>query len=274
MESSGAADPFLAVAIRAARTAASILVDAARDLARLPTFSKDHAHVVSGADMEAEDAIVAAIRSAFPDHAILGEESGHIAGAREGSGYRWLVDPLDGSANFIHGYPAYAVSIALVHGTEITHAVVLDPIRDDLFAATRGEGATCNDVALRMSTCTDLGRALVGTLAPSREHPGLDAYLPTLTALTRACGGVRQTGTCALSLAHLAAGRLDGFWMTGLRPWDIAAGALIVREAGGRIGDFAGGSQFLRTGEVIASVPGIFAALRQAIATTDRSPPT
>lgn len=259
-------DPVLAVAIRAARTAGSILVDAARDLVHLPTFSKEHARIVSGADMEAEDAIIATLRGAFPEHAILGEESGHIAGAREGGGYRWLVDPIDGSANFIHGYPAYATSLALVHGTEVTHAVILDPVRDELYAAARGKGATCNDVALRVSTRLGLASALVATVAPPRDHPRLDDYLPTLTGLARVCAGVRQAGSSALSLAQLAAGRLDGFWMTGLQPWDIAAGALVVREAGGRIGDFAGGTQFLRTSEIIAASPGVFNPLREAIA--------
>jgi len=137
-----ASDPVLAVAVRAARTAASIVVDAARDLKRLPTFSKEQAGIVSGADMEAEDAIVATIRGAFPDHAILGEESGAIPGARESGGSRWLVDPIDGTANFIHGYPSYAISIAFIQGAEITHAVVLDPVRDELFTATRAKGAT------------------------------------------------------------------------------------------------------------------------------------
>lgn len=259
-------DPILAVAVRAARTAGSILADAARDLVRLPTFSKEHAQIVSGADMEAEDAIIATIRGAFPEHAILGEESGHITGAREGGGYRWLVDPIDGSANFIHGYPAYAISIALVRGTEITHAVILDPVRDDLYTACKGKGAACNDVALRVSTCLDLANALVATVAPPREHPQFAAYLPTLTNLSQCCAGVRQAGSCALSLAQLAAGRVDAFWMTGLKPWDIAAGALVVREAGGRIGDFAGGTQFLRTGEVIAAAPGVFNPLREALA--------
>lgn len=263
---STASDPFLAVAVRAARTAASIVVDAARDLKRLPTFSKGHAEIVSGADMEAEDAIVAAIRSAFPEHAILGEESGHIEGAREGSGYKWLVDPIDGTVNFVHGYRNYAISIALVHGTEITHAVVLDPSRDELFTAAKAKGATCNGVTLHVSACSRLVDALVGTMLPARENPKLAGYLPTFNALAGQCAGVRQSGSCALQLAHVAAGRLDGFWMTSLKPWDIAAGALIVKEAGGRIGDFAGGAQFLRTNEVIAATPALFSALREAIA--------
>lgn len=259
-------DPVLAVAIRAARTAASILADAARDLKRLPAFSKEHADIVTGADIEAEDAIIAAIRGAFPDHAILGEESGHITGAREGGGYKWLIEPVDGAANFVHGFASYAVSIALVHGTEVTHAVVLDPVHDELFCAAKAKGATCNGVTMHVSACLRLADALVGTMTPSRESPKLSAYLPTFNALVGQCGGIRQSGSCALSLAHLAAGRLDGFWMTSLKPWDIAAGALLVKEAGGRIGDFAGGTQFLRTSEVIVSTPGVFNLLREAIA--------
>ena len=159
-----------------------------------------------------------------------------------------------------------------MRGTEITHAVVLDPVRDELFAAMRGKGATCNGVALRVSTCLAVGNALVATVAPPREHPQLPAYLPTLDALSRAAPACARPGTCALSLAHLAAGRLDGFWMTGLKPWDIAAGALIVREAGGRIGTSRAGGQFLRTGEVIAAAPGVFNGLREAIASA-RTPP-
>src|SRR5262245_12106618 len=238
-------DPVLAVAIRAARTAGSIIVDAARDLKRLPAFSKEHADIVTGADMEAEDAIVAAIRGAFPDHAILGEESGHITGAREGGGYKWLVDAIDGTTNFVHGYPHFAVSIALVHGTEVTHAVVLDPVRDEVFAAAKAKGATFNGVTMHVSACLRLSDALVGTVVPARDDPKLAAHTSALSSLVARCSGVRQSGSCALQLAYLAAGRLDGFWMTSLKPWDIAAGALLVKEAGGRIGDFAGGTQFL-----------------------------
>ena len=258
-------DPVLAVAVRAARTAASIVIDAARDLKRLPTFSKEHGGIVSGADMEAEDAIIATIRGAFPGHAILGEESGHIEGAREGGGYKWIVDPIDGTANFVHGFPYYAVSVALAHGTEITHAVVLDPVHDDLFTAVKGKGAFHNGTTMHVSTCLNLTEALVSTVFPARESPKLGAYLPTFNALIGQCADIRRAGSCALDLAHLAAGRLDGFWVMSLRAWDIAAGALLVKEAGGRVGDFAGGTQFLRTNEVIAATPGIFNPLREAI---------
>ena len=259
-------DPVLAVAVRAARSAASIITDAARDLARLPTFSKDHGEIVSTADVEAEDAIVSTIRAAFPGHAILGEESGHIGGARDGGGYKWIVDPIDGTANFVHGFPYYAISIALARGTEITHAVVLDPVHNELFTAAKGKGAYCNGTPLRVSSCLDLHNALVGTVFPTRESPQLAAYLPLFNALIGQCAGIRRAGACALDLAYLAAGRLDGFWVMSLKPWDVAAGALLVKEAGGRVGDFAGGTDFLRTNEVIAATPGIFNPLREAIA--------
>lgn len=260
-----AADTFLAVAVRAARTAGSIVVDAARDLKRLPAFSREHADIVTNADMEAQDAIIAAIRGAFPDHAILGRESAQITGAREGSGYRWLIDPIDGAANFVHGFPSFGVSIALVHGSEITHAVVVDPVHDETFAAAKAKGATLNGVTIHVSACLRLGDALVATVMPPRDNPKLASHLAAVNALAAQCSGLRQSGSCALQLAHLAAGRLDGFFMSSLKPWDIAAGALLVREAGGRIGDFAGGSQFLRTSEVIASTPGVFSLLREAI---------
>ncbi|MEO8344725.1 MAG: inositol monophosphatase family protein [Betaproteobacteria bacterium] len=267
-------DQVLAVAVRAARSAASVIVDAARDLVRLPTFSKDHGEIVSTADVEAEDAIVATIRAAFPGHAILGEESGHIAGARDGEGYKWIVDPIDGTVNFVHGFPYYAVSIALVRGNDITHAVVYDPVHDECFTAIKGKGAQRNGTPLRVSACTDISQALIGTVFPPRENPKLAAYLPTFNHLVGRCAGVRRAGSCALDMAHLAAGRLDGFWVMSLKSWDVAAGALLVQEAGGRVGDFGGGTDFLRTNEVIAAAPGLFNPLREAIATAGASRPT
>ena len=263
---SAGVDSMLAVAARAARTAGSIVLDAVRDLRRVPAFSKEHAHIATAAEMEAEDAIVAAIRGAFPEHAILGEESAHIDGAREGSGYRWLVDPIDGATNFVHGYPGYAISIALVHGAEITHAVVFDPARDELFQASKAAGATCNGATLHVSACVNIGDALVGTVAPARDDARLGVYAPSVVSLMSRCAGVRVPGSSALALAHVAAGRLDAFWMASLRPWDIAAGALLVKEAGGRIGDLAGGTQYLRTSEVIAASPSVFNAIREAVA--------
>jgi myo-inositol-1(or 4)-monophosphatase len=262
-----ASDPVLAVAVRAARRAASVIVDATRDLRRLPTFSKEHGDIVSAADTEAESAIGATIAAAFPDHAILGEEAGEVKVGNAQSPYLWIVDPIDGSLNFIHGFPYYAVSIALAKNDEVTHAVVLDPAHDELFTAVLGKGAQRNGAPMRVSACTRISEALIGTVFPTRKSPKLPAYLPVFNALVGQCAGVRRAGACALDLAHLAAGRLDGFWVTSLRAWDVAAGALLVTEAGGRVGDFAGGTEYLRTNEVIAATPGLFNPLREAIVT-------
>ena len=205
------ADPVLAVAVRAARRAASVIVDASRDLKKLPTFSKEHGDIVSAADSEAEQAIVATITAAFPDHAILGRESGETTAAKPDSLFRWVVDPLDGSMNFIHGLPYFAVSIALVKGNELTHAVVLDPTRDELFTAIRGQGAQLNNAPIRTSGCTRLQEALVGTVMPTRKSPRLARYLPIMNELAHKCT-LRRAGACALDLAYVAAGRLDGFF--------------------------------------------------------------
>jgi myo-inositol-1(or 4)-monophosphatase len=258
-------DPSLAVAVRAARNAAAVLSDAAHDLKRLPAFSKEHGDIVSAADAEAENAIVTTILAAFPDHAMLGAERGTRSRGNPDSTWCWIVDPIDGTANFAHGYPYYAISIALAHGPELTHAVVLDPVRDELFTAIKERGAQLNGVALRVSACTVLDHALLGTVFPVRTSPKLAAYLPIFRALIARCAGVRRAGACALDLAYVAAGRLDGLWVMSLKSWHVAAGALLVREAGGRVGDFAGGADFLRGDEVIAATPGIFNALREAI---------
>jgi myo-inositol-1(or 4)-monophosphatase len=258
-------DPVLAVAVRAARRAGSVIVDAARDLKRLPAHAKEHGEIVIAAANEAEDAIVATIRAAFPEHAVLGEESGHIEGARDRAGFKWIVNPIDGAANFTHGYPHFAVSVALAHGTEITHAVVLDPVRDELYTAIRGKGAQRNGAPIRASSCMALEQALVGTVFPERKSPQMPDCLALFNALVPRCQGVRRSDGAALDLAFVASGRLDGFWVTSLKPWDVAAGALLIKEAGGRVGDFAGGTDFLRAHEVIAAAAGVFNALREAI---------
>jgi myo-inositol-1(or 4)-monophosphatase len=258
-------DPSLAVAVRAARNAAAVIADAAQDLKRLPASSREHGEIVKAADKEAENAIASTISAAFPEHSIVGRDRPADAGS-PGRSWRWIVDAIDGTANFAHGYPHYAVSIALAHGPEITHAVVLDPLRDELFTAAKSRGAHLNGVALRVSACTSLERALLGTVVPAHGSRKLAPYLPVFGALARSCAGIRRGGACALDLAFLAAGRLDGFWVMSLKPWDVAAGALLVREAGGRVGDFAGGDDFLRGEEIIAAAPGVFNALREAIA--------
>jgi myo-inositol-1(or 4)-monophosphatase len=270
MQSGMNTDPVLSVAVRAARRAGSVLVDAARDLKRLPAHAKGHGDIGTQADNESADAIVATLRAAFPEHAILGEESGEIHGAREGGGFKWIVDPIDGTANFIRGYPYYAVSIALAHGNEITHAAVFDPVHDEMFTAIRGKGALLNGTPIRVTSCMTLEDSLVGTVIPDRESPKLRDYLPTLHALLPRCAGIRRAGSCALDMAYVAAGRLDGFWVMSVKPWDVAAGALLVKEAGGRVADFGGGPDFLRSTEAIAAAPGLFNALRERVAAARR----
>jgi myo-inositol-1(or 4)-monophosphatase len=269
-------DPVLAVAVRAARRAGAVIVDAARDLKRLPSHAKNHGDIATNADTEAENAIIATLRAAFPTHAIVGEESGEIVSQIEGSAagsrgtFKWIVDPIDGTANFVHGFPYYAVSIALTHAGEVTHAVVLDPVHDELFTAIKDKGAQQNGTPIRTSTCVRLNNALIGTVFPTRSSPKMGAYLPVFNALLTQCAGIRRAGACALDLAYVASGRLDGFWVMSLKPWDVAAGSLIVKEAGGRVGDFAGGADFLRTNEVIAAAPGVFNELREALAAVRR----
>jgi len=258
-------DPSLAVAVRAARNAAAVIQDAARDLVRLPTFSGNYTDIVIRARREADDAIATTLAAAFPDHAILSEDGSVRDGRNANSTWRWIVDPIDGTRNFTHGYPYYAVSIALMHGAEITHSVILDPMRDELFTAVKARGAQLNGVQLRVSACTHLEEALIGTVFPTRRSRKLASYVPSLNALMGLCAGVRRSGSCALDLAYVAAGRLDGFWVLSLKNWDIAAGALLVREAGGRAGDLAGGTDFIKNNEMIAAAPGIFVAMREVI---------
>jgi myo-inositol-1(or 4)-monophosphatase len=262
-------DPLLAVATRAARRAAAVLEDAARDLRRLPMHATSRAELVTAADADAENAVIATLRAAFPEHAIVGEESGELMGgatAAAPGACKWFVDPIDGSVNFAHGYPYYAISLALAQGARITHALVLDPVHDEIFAAVAGRGATLNGAVLRVSACTALEDSLVGTVFPPRDSSRMAGYLAVFNRTLPRCRGVRRAGACALDLCYVAAGRLDGFFVLDARSWDIAAGALIVEEAGGRVGDLAGGREFLRTHEMIAAGPGIFSALRDTIA--------
>lgn len=257
-------DPALAVAVRAARRAAAVIVDAARDLKRLPTYSKEHGEIVNAANSEAGQAIVATISAAFPEHGIL-------AGAHTGTGtnrdapHRWIVDPLDGTMNFVHGFPYFAVSIALAHGNQVTHAVVLDPVHDELFTASQGRGAQLNNAPIHTSGSTRMQDALIGTVIPPRKSSRLPRYLPIFNALALRCT-LRRAGSAALDLAYVAAGRLDGMFLLTVDATDVAAGALLVTEAGGRVGDFAGSPDFMRNSDVIAAAPGIFNPLREAIA--------
>ncbi len=253
--------PTLNVAIKAARRAGQIINRASLDLDLLQVSSKRHNDFVTEVDKAAEAAIIDMLREAYPDHAILAEESG----ASGESEYQWIIDPLDGTTNFIHGFPQYAVSIALAHKGQVTQAVVYDPTRNELFTASRGRGAYLNERRIRVSRRTKLQEALIGTGFPFRVFEHLDAYLAMFRELLSKTAGIRRPGAAALDLAYVAAGRLDGFWEIGLAPWDMAAGSLLITEAGGLVGDLDGEAGYLASGNIVGGSPKIFHQLLQVI---------
>jgi myo-inositol-1(or 4)-monophosphatase len=255
--------PMLSIAVRAARRAGSIINRAALAGGSLQVESKRANDFVTEVDRSAEAAIIEIVQKSYPDHAILGEETGSIdSGKHE---YRWIIDPLDGTTNFIHGFPQYCVSIGVERQGALTHGVVYDPTRDELFTASKGGGAFLNDRRIRVSKCTRLGDALVGTGFPFKELTRADLYLKQLRRLMEKSSGVRRAGAAALDLAYVACGRLDGFWELGLSPWDIAAGALLIQEAGGLVGDLEGDQNFLESGDLCAAAPKLFPGLLQAL---------
>ena len=256
--------PILNIAVRAARRAGSIINRAALDSGGLEVHAKNTNDFVTQVDRAAEKAIIEAVQAAYPDHAILGEESGSIA-SKENAEYRWIIDPLDGTTNFIHGFPQYCVSIGVEHRGTLAHGVVYDPVRNELFTASKGRGAFLNDRRIRVTKCTRLGDALVGTGFPYREMDRVDLYLKQLRQMMEKSSGVRRAGAAALDLAYVACGRLDAFWELGLSPWDMAAGALLVMEAGGLVSDLKGDSDYLAKGEICAGAPKVFPALLQAL---------
>ena len=258
--------PMLTIAVKAARRAGSVINRAARDLDALSVTRKRQNDFVTEADREAELAIIDVLLRAFPDLAILAEESGRSGGGANKSEYTWIIDPLDGTTNFIHGFPQYAVSIGLQHKGIITQAVVYDPASNELFTASRGRGAFLNDRRLRVSKRAFMRDALIGTGFPFRDFTRLDRYLATLREVTSKCAGVRRAGAAALDLAYVAAGRLDGFWEFGLSPWDMAAGSLLIQEAGGLVADFDGESGYLDSGCIVCGNPKVFAQLLRTIA--------
>lgn len=253
--------PMLNIAVRAARRAGNHIARSADNLDRLEVVTKAPNDFVSQVDRQAEQIIIDVLHDAYPSHAILAEESG---GSGE-SDYQWVIDPLDGTTNFLHGFPQFAVSIALRHKGRLEQAVVYDPLRQELFTASRGAGATLNDRRIRVSQRRGLEGALLGTGFPFKQQQHLDAYLGTFRALFSMTAGIRRPGSAALDLAYVAAGRLDGFWEIGLSPWDCAAGALLIQEAGGLVGDFAGGNDYLNSGNLVAGNPKVFKAILQAI---------
>lgn len=244
-------NPTTNIAIRAARHAGSVIMRSYNRLDTLTVAEKQVNDFVSEVDRNAEQAIIDTVRKAYPNHAILAEESGVVGNGKDP--FQWIIDPLDGTTNYLHGFPQFAVSIALRHRGKLETAVVYDPLREEMFTAVRGGGALLNDRRLRVTDHKGLKGALLGTGIPFRDQRYMDAYLGTLKALTQDTAGIRRPGSAALDFAYVAAGRLDGFWELGLSVWDFAAGALLVQEAGGMVSDIRGGSQHLDSGNVIAS---------------------
>jgi len=255
--------PMLNIAVKAARRAGSIIERAAVSGVALEVRAKRTNDFVTQVDRAAEQAVIDVVRKAYPDHAILAEESGQLNGSS--AEYCWVIDPLDGTTNFIHGFPQYCVSIAIQHSGQLTHAVIYDPSKNELFTASRGRGAFLNDHRIRVSRCRRLEDALVGTGFPFRELGRLDRYMAQLGRLLRSSSGVRRAGAAALDLAYVAAGRLDAFWEMGLSRWDMAAGALLILEAGGLVGDFSGDAGYLESGDIAAGTPKVFSQLLQAL---------
>ncbi|MGO4411622.1 inositol monophosphatase family protein [Cupriavidus sp. KB_39] len=254
--------PMLNIAVKAARKAGSIINRASMDVDLVRVSRKQHNDFVTEVDRSAEAAIIEIIRTAYPEHAILAEESGQswVDGDPEAE-YTWVIDPLDGTTNFIHGFPQYAVSIGQLHKGVPVQAVVYDPTRDELFTASKGAGAFLNNRRIRVTRRDKLADCLIGTGFPFRDLEGVDEYLEMFALMTRSCAGLRRPGAAALDLAYVACGRLDGFFERGLKPWDMAAGMLLITEAGGLVGNYAGESRQMEQGEVLAGNPKAFAQM-------------
>ena len=253
---------MLNIAVRAARRAGSIINRATLDGSALQVRSKRANDFVTRVDGAAEEAVIDIVRKAYPDHGFIAEESGESTPDAE---YLWIIDPLDGTTNFIHGFPQYAVSIAVQHRGALTHAVVYDPAKNELFTASQGRGAFLNDRRIRVSKCLKLDDALVGTGFPFKELGRLDLYMRQLRVFMEKSSGVRRAGAAALDLAYVACGRLDAFWELGLAPWDMAAGALLIQEAGGLVGDLNGDDGYLERGEIATATPKVFPQLLEAL---------
>ncbi|HEV2220771.1 MAG TPA: inositol monophosphatase family protein [Casimicrobiaceae bacterium] len=257
--------PMLTTAVKAARRAGNIITRGARDLDLLTVKTKGPKDFVSEVDHAAEAAIVETLHATYPDHAILAEEGTARDKNRDAENV-WIIDPLDGTTNFLHGFPQYCVSIALSHKGVITQGVIYDPVRNDLFTATRGRGAFLNDRRIRVSRRAHLRDCLIGTGFPFRDGSFLDTYLQMMRAMIQQTAGLRRPGAAALDLAYVAAGFYDGFFEIGLNPWDVAAGSLLVLEAGGLIGDLSGEGDYLHGGQVIAATPKVFAQMVNVLA--------
>lgn len=253
--------PMLNIAVRAARSAGELILRSTDSVSRLTVDQKGKNDYASEVDRMAEREIISIIKAAYPEHAILAEESGK----HKGNDFVWIIDPLDGTTNFLHGFPQYSVSIALKYKGKLEVGVVYDPLRDELFTAKRGGGAMLNNRRLRVTNQNSLKGALIGTGFPFKTDRDLDAYLGMFRALTTECAGIRRAGSAALDLAYVAAGRMDGYWEIGIMEWDMAAGILLIKEAGGVVTDFSFNDNYLESGNVIVGSPKMHQLMYQLI---------
>ena len=255
---------MLTIALRAARKAGELIERATQQLDVLAYEEKGRNDFVTEIDKASEKEIVYHLRKAYPDHQIIGEEGTRTEGD---SDYQWIIDPLDGTTNFIHGIPHFAISIACLYKGQVEHAVVLNPMVQEEYTASRGKGATLNDRRIRVTGRKSMDGALIGTGIPFSGFAldNMDPYLATLKDIAGQTAGIRRAGAAALDLAYVAAGRLDGFWEMNLKPWDIAAGMLLVREAGGMVSDFKGGNSSLESGNIVCATPKVFKPLLQTV---------
>lgn len=253
--------PMLNIAVRAARSAGDLILRSSDNIGQLRIDQKGKNDYASEVDRLAEREIINIIKNAYPEHAILAEESGE----HQGNEFVWVIDPLDGTTNFLHGFPQYAVSIALKHKDRLEIGVIYDPLRDELFTAKRGGGAMLNNRRLRVTNQLSLKGALLGTGFPFKTDLHLNAYVGMFSALTLECAGIRRAGSAALDLAYVAAGRLDGFWEIGIMEWDMAAGILLIKEAGGVVTDFSFNDNYMKSGNVIAGSPKMHQLIYQLI---------
>ncbi len=258
-------EPMVTIALRAARKAGEMMVRASDELDRVGHRAKGVADFVTEVDIASEKEILYHLKKAYPDHAFLCEESGRTG--TEGAEYTWVIDPLDGTSNYMRGIPHYCISIACLKGNRIEHAVVLDPVRREEFTASRGRGAQLNGHRIRVSDRTELRECLLGTGIPFLGHKQdiLPKYASSMAELAGQCMGIRRAGAAALDLAYVAAGRLDGFWEAGLKPWDMAAGVLLVKEAGGLVADIDASENYINSGNLVCGAPKIFKQVLQVV---------
>ncbi len=252
---------MLNIAVRAARNAGDLIQRSSAKTGQLTINKKSQYDYVSEVDFQAEQEIIKVIHAAYPGHAFLAEESGE----HQGNEYIWVIDPLDGTTNFLHGFPQYAVSIALKYKGKIELGVIYDPVSDELFTAERGGGAMLNNRRIRVTRQNSLQGALIGTGFPFKSDEYLDAYLSMFRPLCIETSGIRRAGAAALDLAYVACGRLDGFWEIGLQQWDMAAGVLLIQEAGGVVTDFSFDDKYLQSGNILTGNPKMHQLMYQVI---------